>query len=287
MSQIVWLASYPRSGNTWFRVFIANLLRSEEVGPVPINDLWKGGIASGRWSFDEYAGVDSAELTPDEIERLRPPIYEQWVADAKDDLYVKIHDAYHLTSAGRPLVPAGASRGALYFLRNPLDVAGSYAHHLGAPPAAAIERMGDEGHCSSARADRLHVQLRQRLLTWSGHVESWVDQKEVDVLVVRYEDMHEKEVETFTEAARFAGLPSEPHRIAVALERSRFDELQRQERIGGFAERSAKAESFFRKGRMGSWREELSAEEARRVVDDHRAVMERFGYLDASGSPVY
>ena len=51
MSGIYWLASYPKSGNTWFRMLVANLSATDK--PVDINDLpERGGIASARGSFD-------------------------------------------------------------------------------------------------------------------------------------------------------------------------------------------------------------------------------------------
>jgi len=63
--------------------------------------------------------------------------------------------------------------------------------------------------------------------------------------------------------------------------------VQARERETGFAERSNKASGgFFRKGRVGGWREELSPAQVRRLVDAHGDVMTRFGYLDACGVPL-
>lgn len=59
---IYWLASYPKSGNTWFRVFLANL-RREKSEPVDINQLDTNGIASARELFDKMIGLEGADLT--------------------------------------------------------------------------------------------------------------------------------------------------------------------------------------------------------------------------------
>ena len=70
--QIVWLASFPKSGNTWFRIFLANLAAGES-GPSDINDLdERGGIASSRREFDAVTLLESGLLSHDEIDRLRP-----------------------------------------------------------------------------------------------------------------------------------------------------------------------------------------------------------------------
>jgi len=287
VSSIVWLASYPKSGNTWFRAFLANLRADAEVA-VDINSLGSGPIASARVLFDEDTGVDAGDLTFDEIDALRPLVYRRWAQELRGEIgHFKIHDAYLPTIGGAPIVPADVTRGAVYLIRNPLDVAVSYAHHACVPLDRAIEWMGDPSHCFCAGPRRLHEQLRQRLLSWSGHVESWVDQTAFDVHVCRYEDMHGAPLATFTAAATFAGLAAEPGVVEKALRFSAFDELRAQERAAGFRERSPSSDSFFRKGEVGSWRECLDEEQVERLVADHGRVMDRFGYLDDRGEPVY
>jgi len=286
VKRIVWLASYPKSGNTWFRAFVANL-RSESERPVDINDFRLGMQAGARTPFDEIAGVEASDLTAEEIDRLRPGIYRKLAEEADEIECYKIHDAYTRTSDGRALIPPDATAGAIYFLRNPLDVAVSYAHHAHCDISQAITWMGDENHAMCANPARLYEQLRQRLLTWSGHVLSWVDQADVPVCVVRYEDMHVDTEATFTRAARFAGLPEDPARVSQAIRLSSFDELRRQEQEGGFVEKAPHAESFFRKGQVGAWRESLSHEQAARLIAEHGAVMQRFGYLGHAGQPVF
>lgn len=67
MGGIYWLASYPKSGNAWFRAFLRNLQEDGDA-PVDINELQTGSIASARGWLDEVLGFDTAELTPDEVE---------------------------------------------------------------------------------------------------------------------------------------------------------------------------------------------------------------------------
>ena len=286
MKTIIWLASYPKSGNTWFRAFLSNLL-SDADEPVHINALGTGAIASARQLFDEVVGVDAADLTYDEIDALRPAVYRKW-AEGHDEVgFHKIHDAYIRLDDHQPLIPADATRGAIYFVRNPLDIAVSYAHHSNQDVDTVIGWMSDERHCFASGGNRLHGQLRQQMLTWSGHVTSWVDQEEFPVHVVRYEDMCQCPETTFTAAAQFAEVPHDSGAVAKALAFADFRELQRQEVADGFQEKSPSAASFFRKGEVGSWRAELSDAEAERLVSDHGDVMERLGYLDAAGRPRY
>ncbi len=273
---IVWLASYPKSGNTWLRAVLSNY-RNESGGPADINRL-DAPIASRRQTFDLAVGVEASDLTHEEIDGLRPQVYRHLAAKSQRTLYFKIHDAYSDT-----LIPADATRGALYIIRNPLDVAVSYAHHSNATVDQTIGWMRDEKYGTSAGRRRLFDQLRQRLRSWSGHVLSWVDQNAIPVHVMRYEDMHGQPVETFGAALRFAGVEYDERRLRAALERSSFENLRQLEKTAGFAERPAGVDAFFRKGQAGGWRDSLSPAQFEQVVRDHAAVMRRFGYLDLTG----
>jgi aryl sulfotransferase len=283
MSGIVWLASYPKSGNTWLRAFFANYQQTDGR-PVDINDL--DAIASDRRIFDEVAGVEASDLTLQETDCLRPAVYRQLAQESQETLWIKIHDAFTLTPDGTALIPADCTHGALYVMRNPLDVAVSSAPHYSVPLDTAIRWMAQESRVLARVVRGLTTQLEQRLVSWSGHVLSWVDQSACPVHVLHYEDMQRHPVETFGAAVRFAGLPEDGDRLARALRHSAFDALREQEKTRGFRERPAGAEAFFRKGKIGSWREVLSAEQVARVVSDHGAVMRRFGYLSAAGEIV-
>lgn len=284
MGGIYWLASYPKSGNTWFRTFLRNL-QEDGAEPVDINDLSTGSIASSRGWLDEVLGFDTADLTQDEVERLRPEVY-RWSLREDEISYHKIHDACTVTSNGEPLISREATLGALYIIRNPLDVAPSTANHWNCSIDEAIKRMGTPNmtFCQSNRS--LPSQLRQRLLTWSEHVLSWVDSPQMNCLVIRYEDMQCEPLETFSQAARFLQLPSDTARIVKAIRFSDFRELARQEEEKGFRERPQHTGRFFRQGQSGGWRSKLTPEQVGRIVADHGAVMRRFGYLDEDGQPV-
>jgi aryl sulfotransferase len=269
---ILWLASYPKSGNTWLRAVLANYQRDKE-DPVDINSLGSP-IASRRREFDEITGVEASDLTIEEIDSLRPAVYRHLAAHARDPLPQKIHDAYW-----QELIPTDATRGAIYIIRNPLDVAVSYANHLGVSIDRAISWMGDETYTIAGGRSHLPNQLRQRLLSWSSHALSWVDQSAFPVHVMRYEDMSERPSETFARALDFAGLALDPARLERAIENSSFEKLQKQEEAHGFDERPSTTGVFFRQGKPGGWRNVLESSQVEQIVQDHTEVMRRFGYV--------
>jgi hypothetical protein len=282
---IVWLASYPKSGNTWMRAFLTNLL-NEQDEQVDINHLKTDGIFSSREIFDSVTGIEASNLTGDEIDSLRPVIYNHLSETAEKTMYLKAHDAYTRLADGRPLFGTENAR-AIYILRNPLDVAVSYANHMSKDLDTAIRLMGDKSHAMCGNRHSLNIQLRQRLLTWSGHVESWTEQRDIPMHLIRYEDMKLDPMSAFTGVVRFLEIACSEGQIARAVELSGFSKLKALEQENGFHEKPLKVKSFFRKGEVGDWRNHLSEAQRDRLIADHGQVMRAFGYLDANGKSVF
>lgn len=278
-----WLASYPKSGNTWFRAFLTALI-DESGEPININRLAVQVITSSRSMLDDILGFETGDLTHDELDALRGPAYA-W--NGRDDVarYCKTHDAFKCSSAATSFFTDGVTRRALYLLRNPLDVACSFAHHSGISIDATIAVMADPCHALSDTRHKLVSSARQHLGSWSQHVLGWVDADDIPCMSLRYEDMHADPLASFGAAARFLELSNDARQIDRAVQASSFDVLHAQEMRMGFAERPVGMATFFRRGRANAWREELTDRQAARIIADHAPVMRRFGYLDARGNP--
>lgn len=281
MKGIVWLASYPKSGNTWFRIFLANLL-ADQPQAVNINDLPTENFGA-RATFDRALGWETSELSQAEVAEAQLAVQETLAQE--DGMVFKVHQSCHHQGTGERLFSPAATRAALYFIRNPLDVVVSFSHHLGRDFDHTIALMNSPAASLAHRADLLDLLLPQPLGTWSWHVQSWLDAAGFPVSVLRYEDMHARPQEVFTAACHFAGFPDEPARVARALAHARFESVRSQELSGGFREARDRRQ-FFRQGRAGGWREVLSPGQVSAIVQAHGEVMRRFGYLKADGSPV-
>jgi len=158
-------------------------------------------------------------------------------------------------------------------------VAVPFANHLNTVMDRTIGIMNNPEYAFCNRTDRRYNQLQQKLLTWSGHVKSWVDESGLPLLVIRYEDMKDKPAETFSRAATFIGINHCISEIETALDRASFARLKQQEEEKGFSEKSAASPSFFRKGIAGDWKNVLSSEQVQRIIREHYDMMKRFGYL--------
>jgi hypothetical protein len=278
---IYWLASYPKSGNTWFRLFMQNFQADAEQ-PVQINDLIAEPIASGHRWMSEVLGFNSADLSHDEADRLRPRVYE-WSLHDEVPSYHKVHDAWTYLRNGEPLLSAKSTRGILYIVRNPFDVAISLASNTACSIDQAIEDMANPRFSLCYKQGRRELQLRQWLFTWSQHVASYLDAPNIQLELLRYEDMKKNPLPNFMRAAKFLQLEHSEEKINKAIAFCDIAVLQQQELQASFRERFSNAENFFRKGIVGDWQEQLSESQLQRIMDFHGPMMQRLGYLDAAG----
>jgi hypothetical protein len=276
--KIVWLASYPKSGNTWFRAFITALLGN---GDLDINMMKTDGIFSSRHIFNDATDTDSTYLYDSEVKNMLPDVFTHVSSlYLKDKLFVKIHDAYTTNLSGNPIVPEEPTFCALYFIRNPLDVAGSFANHNAGTIDESIQIMNNPkgSLAKQPRNFNINNQFKQLMLSWSGHAESWTNNLPFPVMVIRYEDMLSDALNTFTKAVEFMGIEKTAEEIEKAIFESRFDKLKEQEKEKGFGEKNKRSESFFRSGKSGGWVNELNAEQIKSIVENHKEVMLKYNY---------
>lgn len=278
---IVWLASYPKSGNTWLRAMLTHLLHAPGED-FSVNALAGGIVGGDRHALDDACAISSAEMTPAELLPYRALLHRQMAAEAPAPFFVKTHDLYACAADGTALFPADASRAAIYIVRNPLDVALSFAHHSQQDLDATIARMADAHATLNVWPDRVSDFLPVHLGRWSDHVASWTRQRAIPVCLIRYEDMLADPGAALTRVAAAAGIAATPEAIAAAARASSLESLQAREAAEGFSEKPANMPTFFRTGRAGDWASALGEAQVARIVADHRAQMAAFDYLRAS-----
>jgi hypothetical protein len=273
------IASYPKSGNTWARAFLHNLvrLRNGERGEQDINDMAR----FSTWDLDKKRYAHFLGHEPDnssernEIAATRHAVHRQ-IADSREGLvFIKTHNCL-VMDRGHSTVNFAVTAGAIYVVRNPLDVAISYAHHAGSSIDVAIERMAE----SDVESDGSDIAVYEVHGSWSQHVWSWTRNQHAALRIVRYEDMLENPQPTFGAMAQHLHLTTTRRNLVRAIEHSSFARLQAQEREKGFRERPPQADqNFFREGRAGRWKDVLTPAQVDRIVRDHGEQMQRFGYL--------
>lgn len=273
---IVWLASYPKSGNTWTRIFLANYLMNASE-PLSINQVHNFGMGdSMARAYNMVAGrkidVNDILLTIS----LRDKVLRAIVANNADVNFVKTHNA-RVSPEGVEFIPDKYTRSAIYIIRNPLDMVLSYARHYGIDNAEAVKRITHPDNANAPAEDKMVVQY---LGTWAKHVKSWSAFAPWPRLVLRYEDLLDDPHTHFAKVLELIGVPVDAERLDRAIRFSSFDELSKQEDTQGFIERPKESTKFFGKGQKDQWKTDLEPELADTIRAAFGDTMKRYGYLE-------
>jgi hypothetical protein len=272
MNGIVWLASYPKSGNTWVRLFLSALRTGNEVDLERIEGT--AGIANGRALLERHLDLNLADLSWEETAELRPVAYRAIAKMPSGPVIMKVHDSHGTTPAGVPLFPAEATSGCVHLVRDPRDVCLSLAAHNGVSIDKAIASLGNPKAATEATN---MTQVMEHRGSWSSHGESWLAAP-FRRMTVRYEDMVAEPVVHLDAIARFCGIEAAPEAMARAVAAAEFSKLAAQEAAAGFRERPKNMARFFRAGKAEQWRDVLAPEQIERIEQDHGALMRRLGY---------
>lgn len=272
---IRWIASYPKSGNTWVRLF---LMAYDDPDAFDINA--RSGNHTQDTNAEIYEQVAAAELaclSDVEARLLRGAVLvrlsRRAQANAGGPAYLKTHSA-NVTVNGLAWIPPDFTDRALYILRDPRDVAVSLADHLGLTLDEVIATMAD----TQRKLDRGFGGVHVPLISWSMHVQSWRRALPYDQFALRYEDLLADPGRWFQAVLNFFGLLFDRGRFNDAMDLTTFDRLRAAEEKHGYDAKSAKQSRFFRKGKAGGWRDVLGAAQAARIEGDHGAVMGACGY---------
>lgn len=270
--RIICVASYPKSGNTWVRCLIMSLLLKGQ--PIDLNDLqfFVPPWSSRRW-VEQQIGQSTQGFSPDLLRAARARAATLAAQKAPIGLF-KIHDRL-----GPGLLEPGQTRGIIYIVRDPRDIAPSWAAHAGLHLDTAIAQMGNPQN-TVALARHHRSQIPQHIDSWSNHVMSWLDGPTEPTLLIRYEDLSTSPERETHRLAQFLGIRTTDTVIEHAVKACDFQVL-RQAETNGFAERPATLEHFFRQGKAAAWQTTLTRTQSDSLERDHATIMKRLGYLRA------
>jgi len=274
----VWCASYPKSGNTWLRALISGAVGD---GTVRLKNL--SGQAAGN---DQAEIFREFGLTPSVLnDEMSYALMDEVAASVAQRSATAVFRKTHNRFRGDP--PRGANHSlrvpvqGVYVVRDPRAVAVSLAHHLGCSHTQAVEVM-TSGPQVPHQDDRYAMRSCRVAFdwgSWSENVTSWLEQTEVPVTVITYEEMSANTHKVMAQVLTKLRLTVPAQRLDQAIAESSFDQLAVQEMIEGFSEASAADRQFFRSGRTDAWRQELAPDLVEQIQAVHGDAMQRLGYL--------
>lgn len=269
LQRLIWLASFPKSGNTWTRAFLGNYLAAGDA-KLTINQLNAFTTGDVRQDFWDTAWGSPYEGQSVETGlKLRAKVL-RLIAQSKPNLhFAKTHSRIDRIE-GHDLITPDVTAAAIYIIRNPFDIALSYARHISASVDEAIDQMSDP-----AAVNASPTQIFEVIGRWDHHVHSWETAPGLPLFFMRYEDMISDTERTFRALLGYLQIPVNDGKFRRAIRNSSFRELQKQERKDGFAERPEQMQQFFASGKSGNWRRELSPAQIDRVATEFHEMLQK------------
>ncbi|MBS1780548.1 MAG: sulfotransferase domain-containing protein [Bacteroidetes bacterium] len=278
-AKFIWLASYPKSGNTWVRIFLSALLTGKEPD---INNLETNLIISNRQLIDSTLGFSSSDIPDDDYLPYRTQMYEAYARAHKQEyILCKVHDA--CTLKGKVLFTPAITRGTVYILRNPFDMVASTANHHNVSIEQALDYICSSDHALANRRTKLNSQVSQHMGTWSQHLQSWENVHHQNMLLVKYEDLVNNSQQAFSRIAAYINIPHTDAEVAQAIANAAFQKLQNQEQKSALR-MAPHVKQFFRSGKVGGWRNEITTDQATRIIDCNYDALLKYGYIDNAGN---
>lgn len=275
--QINWIASYPKSGNTWVRLLMDAYL----MGSMDINEILCTLQDDPSNIHQPSTGDDIAKM-PIDIQQLARPMAMLRVVlaynkeSSKVPLLIKTH-APHVLANGIELLPQALTKAVVYLVRDPRDVLLSFSKHMGETVDEGIESLSDRYRSLKSQETR----VADFLGTWQAHVLSYYNADTHNVKCFRYEDLRSDTSGTFAGILRHLGIEPDMDRVRKSVELTELSKLRKKEQEAGFVESSPKAkDQFFGQGLVGGWRGQLTPGQAYRVEKRFGLLMKRLGYIE-------
>lgn len=271
--KITWIASYPKSGNTWVR----SLLQAYRCnGYVDINDLHTGVGDSAECYMRAVSPIPIKDLGMHGQLQLRPAALLHALIGKPVPRYFKTHFA-NLKEPGIPAyIPRDFTARAIYIIRDPRDVLISFCNFYNCSLRKGVEGMAKKDFWIGGDGQSFQI-----ISSWSNHVASWGGESDFPVHFVKYEDLMANPDKELTEMLTFIGIKVDHDRVKRAVQACEISRLQKTEQEEGFTEHPmGKTRGDFFNGGGSRWDSELGQKWVSQIESDHVDIMRSFGYLN-------
>ena len=279
---IIWIASYPKSGNTWLRALLASYYFTNE-GSFSLSLLDKIDNFPSDKFFKEYN--DQFSKVEDTSKYW---LKEQEKINKKNKItFLKTHSAICKIN-GNSFTNKENSIGAIYIVRDPRNVITSISNHYQISIEDAFQFMRDEKRGIINKKDGRYLGF-QAVWSWSINQKTWVENNLFPVLIIKYEDLLNETYNTFRKVIEFINKISNSSKTfnkskgKNSIKNTSFEKLQRMENDHGFAEAMNKKGTnkkikFFNLGQKNNYKNLLSQDLIIKMNEFYKEELIKFNY---------
>ncbi len=277
---IIWIASYPKSGNTYIRSFLSAYFFTN----------------TGNFDFKLLKNI---EQFPDK-QFFNGFIYniddasKSWLSIQKDLIktnktrFLKTHSAF-ISFNNNQFTNAETTLGSVYIVRDPRSIVTSIMNHFSMDQFEAAEMLFDEDR--GIKSSDGNLATYSFLSSWCNHYNSWNNLKTIKSILIKYEDLEKSNEEIFSNLIRYindligSNEGIDHQKFIKALETTKFSFLKKKEGEEGFVE-SVYSKSkdhkipFFNQGFKNDWEKVLEKKVLDKIEKKFYKEMKLLGYLD-------
>tara|TARA_B100001939_G_scaffold142496_1_gene123288 strand:- start:597 stop:1442 length:846 start_codon:yes stop_codon:yes gene_type:complete len=280
---IIWIASYPKSGNTWVRAIISSFLNSN-FDEIDINNLEIRQFPL----VQDFKGLINDFKSEDQF--IKNYIHAQEKINLDNQIkFFKTHNAYWKYN-NYAFTNEISSLGVIHVVRDPRNVITSIMNHF-SQTANSYEKAlkfitDDKKMLSTKNLPLSENDIPIIISSWSNHYNSWKKFKKNNLLI-KYENLLIKPESEFQKIAEFLKKTIKTKinssQIYNTIKNTKFEKFKTQENINGFRE-AAKNEkneniSFFHLGPENNWKKLLSEDTKKTIESTFGNEMRELGYL--------
>jgi hypothetical protein len=279
---IIWISSYPKSGNTYLRSFLSSYYYSN----------------NGKFDFDQLLNIH--QFPNIKFSKFKPTSKEEasryWIFNQnnffdKNKLnFVKTHNCL-LPFMGNEFTSKNETIGALYIVRDPRNVITSVKHHYSLSYEKALENMLDENCSLLEKSFDQDFSNFTYLNSWSNHYRSWKNNINFETLFIKYEEIEDNKEEIFKKIILFVEKISKKNSIINekkflnSIKSTNFSNLKNKELNEGFEEsvysnKIGKKINFFNLGFSNRWQKLLPLDIKNKINEKFKKNLEELDYLN-------
>jgi hypothetical protein len=255
---IIWIASYPKSGNTYLRSFISSYYFSKK----------------GKFDFNLLLNIlqfPSLKFTKKNI-FSEDEASQNWIFNQNQFFlnnkvhFVKTHNSLD-EFKGNKFTSNQQTLGAIYIVRDPRNILSSLTHHYSLNYEQAYKKIMDENASLLEKSLNNDHSNFTFLGSWSNHYKSWKNTKEFKTLFIKYEDLEDNKYETFKKVVDFVNrikskeLKIDEKKLLNSIRSTNFTNLKNKEQNEGFEESvissNGEKKPFFNLGFNNRWQKIL------------------------------